>query len=237
LSRFDYYDLNVHVLPDGSSSVNQMLSIANHFGYSGIGITNHIDKEPPSDGSHEGIELIHGVEIEVRNSSRLHGFVGKFRKKVDVLVVHGGSESINRSAVENPNVDVLTNLPTGRDNGFNHVLAKSAHDNEVAIAFNLDVIIKQRGGRRVHALGHFRKNLQLARKYNVPTILTSNAMSCYDMRAPREMIALAGLFGMEEDEANAALSTIPEGIIKRNRRNTSTPQGVRIIQYNSQELC
>jgi ribonuclease P/MRP protein subunit RPP1 len=213
-----------------------MLSVANHLGYSGIGITNHIDEQSLPGGSHDDIELVRGAEIEVRNSSKLHGLVGKFRKKVDVLVVHGGSESINRSAVENPNVDVLTNLLTDRDNGFNHVLAKAAHDNEVAIAFNLDAIIKQRGGRRVHALGHFRKNLQLARKYNVPAILTSNAMCCYDMRAPREMIALAGLFGMEKDEANAALSTIPEGIIKGNRRNSSIPQGVRIIQ-NSQEFC
>ena len=102
---------------------------------------------------------------------------------------------------------------TQKENCFNQVLAKEASDNNVAISFDLGDIIHLKGGRRVHSLMNFRKDLKLVRKYEVPFILTSNARSYYDMRSPREMIALAQLFGMTREEAISGLSSIPESIV------------------------
>lgn len=157
--------------------------------------------------------------------------IGKYRTEKDVIIVHGGTESINRAAVENPNVDVLNRPFTSKDSGINHVLAKAAAENNVALAFNVDILIKLKGGKRVYALSNFRRNLQLARKYDVPMLLTTDAVSLYDLRAPRDVIALAGLFGMTFEEGNVALSDVPVGIISRNRRLAdSVCDGVRVIE-------
>jgi len=98
----------------------------------------------------------------------------------------------------------------------------------VAIEFDMGSIIRLRGSARVRALAELRHNLKLARKYGTPVLLTSNAQSIYDLRAPREMIALASIFGMTTEEAIAALSTVPEEIIRRGSRNWIM-EGVEIV--------
>ena len=233
-----FYDLNVHSAPDGKNTLEEMAALAHHFGYSGFAITNHSNSESKSTGfDSNDFEVFKGIEIVSKNASKLHGLIGKYRNSVDVLVVHGGDENINRAAVENRNVDILAHPATPKDSGLNHVLAKSASDNNVAIEFNLDAIFKGRGGRRVHALSHFRKNVQIARKFDVPMILTSNAASYFDLRAPREMVALAGLFGMDKDEAISAISTVPAGIIARNRQGSRfIREGVEVIDIDEDDV-
>ncbi|MBN1133904.1 MAG: ribonuclease P protein component 3 [Methanosarcinaceae archaeon] len=227
-----FYDLNVHSKPDGESTIEELTALAKHFGYSGLAITNHSNTGVPSMASRtEDFEIFSGIEIMATSPSKLHGLIGKYRKNVDVLIVHGGNENINRAAVESPNVDVLSHPQMGRNSGLNHILAKSASENNVAIEFNLDAIIKGRGGRRAQTLSNFRTNLNIARKYDVQVLLTSNASSYFDLRAPREMIALAGLFGMDKDEAVSALSLTAEGIIERKRSKLGfIREGVEVIR-------
>jgi ribonuclease P/MRP protein subunit RPP1 len=231
LARTKFYDLNIHTVPEGKNKIEEMAGLAKHFGYAGIAITNPSNScKPEKPVVLGGIEVFSGVELKTDNASKLHGLVGKYRQITDVIIVHGGSENINRAAVENSNVDILSNFGSMKDNGLNHVLAKSAQENDVAISFDLAEIIGQRGGRRVRALANFRKNLKLVRKYDVPFILTSNGNSYYDLRAPRELIALARLFGMTPEEATYGISTAPEQIIAKNRPSSNYVfKGVEIV--------
>lgn len=217
MARSKFYDLNVHTAPEGKNTIEEMVPLAKRFGYAGVAVTDPSNScKPLRSAVTDGFEIISGVELSPENASKLHGLVGKYRQMVDVVVVRGGSESINRAAVENSNVDVLSNFGSMKENGLNHVLAKSASDNDVAISFDLYDIIYLRGGRRVKALSNFRKDLSLVRKYDVPFILTSNARSLYDLRAPRELMALASLFGMTREEALHGLSVVPQRILARN---------------------
>ncbi|MEZ5336155.1 MAG: ribonuclease P protein component 3 [Methanolobus sp.] len=231
MAKTNFYDLNVHTIPEGKNTINEMAVLAKRFGYAGIAVTN-----PSNAGKAEksavidGLDIFSGVELKNDNASKLHGQVGKFRKNADIIVVHGGSESINRAAVENSNVDILSGFGSMKDNGLNHVLARSASDNNVSISFDLVEIISHKGGRRVRALSNFRKDLKLVRKYDVPFILTANARSVYDLRAPRELMALATLFGMTKEEAVFGLSVIPEQIISRNRPSANYIfEGVKLL--------
>ncbi|WP_440952367.1 ribonuclease P protein component 3 [Methanococcoides sp. FTZ1] len=227
-----FYDLCVHCAPDGKSTQEEMVAMAKHLGFTGMAVTNHSNSEPVAKTvPDEDFKVFRGVELVAGNSSKLHGLVGKFRSKVDVLAVHGGDEGINRAAVENPNVDILLHPATPKGSGLNHVLAKSASDNNVAIAFDIVSLLTLRGGKRVHALSNFRENLILARKYDVPFLLTSNASFCYELRAPREMMAMATLFGMSHDEAVMALSETPAEVISRSRRGRNfICEGVEILE-------
>ncbi len=104
-----------------------------------------------------------------------------------------------------------------KSSGLNQVLAKAAAENGVAIGLTLRPLLNSRGSRRIRLLSDLRANLDLARKYEVSLVLSSDAMSCFDLRSPMEALALAEICGLEEDEAIDAMSTVPEKIISRNR--------------------
>ncbi|MDD2614896.1 MAG: ribonuclease P protein component 3 [Methanosarcina sp.] len=229
-----FYDFCVHAVPDGENTIEQLTALARHFGYSGIALANHSDKLPqsrPELPSTDEFEVFSGVELVEENPSKLHGLIGKFRKSVDVLIVHGGSEAVNRAALENPRVDILNHPAFDKSSGLNQVLAKAAAENDVAIGLTLRPLLHSRGPRRVHLLSDLRANLDLARKYDVPLILSSDAISCFDLRSPMEVLALAEICGLEEQEALEAMTTVPERIISRNRPGPGyIREGIEVLE-------
>ena len=230
----NFYDLNVHALPDYADSPSRMILEAKDMGYSGICLTSinpantfhgtEITMPMPRD-----FDICTGIEIKADNVSKLNKFINKSVNKVDIISVSGGHEDINRGAVENGHVDILAH-PASLGKSLNHVLSKAAADNGVAIDFNIDALIRYRGGSRVRILTALRQNARLARKFDVPMVITSNARSHYDLRGPREMMALGMLMGMTMEEALYAISTVPGSIINRNRNNNRIMDGVEVVQ-------
>ncbi|WP_292371359.1 ribonuclease P protein component 3 [Methanosarcina sp. UBA411] len=229
-----FYDFCVHAVPDGENTIEQLSTLARHLGYSGIALANHSDKLPQSQPvlpTTNEFEVFRGIELVEENPSKLHGLIGKFRKSVDVLIVHGGSETINRAALENPRVDILNHPAFDKSNGLNQVLAKAAAENDVAIGLTLRPLLHSRGPRRVRLLSDLRANLDLARKYDVSLLLSSDAMSCFDLRSPMETLALAEICGLEEDEALEAITTVPEKIISRSRPGPGyIREGIEVLE-------
>ncbi len=211
----NFFDLNVHAYPETDVPVEELLSVAKRYGFAGIAMTNHDDTMSENLVSNS---IFRGVEIRANSSSELKRKIKLHRGKVSLLAVHGGNAKINRAALEDSRVDILAH-PCGEkgegEGELNHVLVRYAAKNGVAIDFNLNAIIHSRRGDRARILLKMRENLKLVRKYKAPMILTSNARSIYDLRAPREMIALASLFGMRKEEATSALSDIPRGVIEK----------------------
>ncbi len=229
-----FYDFCVHAIPDGENTIEEMAFLARYLGYVGIALANHSDKLPQSKpvlNSIDGFEIFKGIELVEENPSKLQGLIGRFRQSVDVLIVHGGSESVNRAALENPRVDILNHPAFDRSNGLNQVLAKAAAENGVAIGLTLRPVLHSRGSRRIRMLSDLRANLDLARKYDVSLVLSSDAMSCFDLRSPMETLALAEVCGLEEDEALEAISTVPEKILAKNRPGPGyIREGVEVLE-------
>ncbi len=226
-----FYELSVHSVPDNINTAGTMVRLAKRLGYACIAITNTSGScKLETLSIPEGIGVLKGVELSTDNASRLHGLVGKYINIADIIVVRGGNEDINRAAVENPNVDVLLNSGSSKDGGLNHILARSASDNNVSISFDIGELIGHRGGRRVRTLSSFRKDMKLVRKYDVPFMLTANARCIYDMRAPRELMALAGMFGMTYKEALSGLSSNPQITLSRKKHSKNYVfDGVEIV--------
>ncbi len=230
----DFYDLNVHTLPDYADSQSRMILEAKDMGYSGICLTSvnsgnkfrgtDITTPTPRD-----FEIYTGIEIQADNVSKLNKYISRSVNKVDIISVSGGNDDINRGAVENGHVDILAH-PASQGKPLNHVLSKAAADNGVAIDFNIDALIRHRGASRVRILTALRQNARLARKFDVPMVITSNARSHYDLRGPREMMALGMLMGMTQEEALHAISTVSGSIINRNRNNNRIMDGVEVVE-------
>jgi ribonuclease P/MRP protein subunit RPP1 len=234
LGKPKFYDFCIHAVPDGENTAEQLATLSRHLGYSGIALTNHSDKLPLSQPvlpSTNEFEIFRGVELAEENPSKLHGLIGKFRKFVDVLIVHGGSETVNRAALENQRVDILNHPAFAKSSGLNQVLAKAAADNDVAIGLTIRPLLHSRGPRRVRLLSDLRANLDLARKYDVSLVLSSDAMSCFDLRSPMEILAMAEICGLEEDEALDAITIVPERIISRNRPGPGyIREGIEVLE-------
>ena len=177
------------------------------------------------------ISISNGIEIHAKNANALRKLVDSAnrRSEIDIVAVYGGNETINRAACKDSNVDVLVHPETEKDGGINHVIAKEARDHGVAIEFDLSRIIFLRGASRIKAISDFRVNLMLARKYEVDILLVSNAKTPYDVRMPQEMVALAGLFGMHQDEAYRAMCDVPHRIFKEKAPGYIT-SGVEIVE-------
>jgi ribonuclease P/MRP protein subunit RPP1 len=176
-----------------------------------------------------------GVEIKAENPEDLKRKVKKFRNKTDVLLVQGGNLKINRAATEDPRVDILCYPYRSRvDSGINHVLAAKAAENRVAIEINLKYLLMNRPNQRHRVLSQFRQIVKLHRKFKFPVIITSDANSIYDLHSPRDVVALAGCFGMTLEEATKAMSTVPQEIMERGRlRDQIIVSGVRLVKNES----
>ncbi len=215
------YEMNVHAHPETGASLDDVLEVAVRCGFSGVLINNHSDcydesilKSHISD-KNSNLVVLSGVEIKENNPNKLRGRVQAYCNKTDVITVHGGDDNINRAALENPRVDVLCHPETANGSGINHVLARLAAKNKVAMEFSMHPIIHQRGGQRSKAITYMRRNLMLARKYRVMMTLTACPRSICDFRAARELVALASIIGMTKEEAVQALTVTPKTLIDK----------------------
>lgn len=172
-----------------------------------------------------------GVEIYAKNPQDLKKKLKKFRDKEDVLIVNGGNLKINRAACEDPRVDILANPnKTRKDSGINHILAKKAAENDVAIELSIGQLTKTRSVLRTKIISYYRDIINLQPKFGFPIIVSSNAYSLYGLRTPPDIISLLSCFGMSVQEAKNSLSSNPINIINRNKlRKNTLVNGVRNI--------
>jgi len=225
-----FFDFHVH----GDSN---LAFEAQRLGYSGIAIIQssknyNSQKSAEIKEIRENFNIWSGVEIYAKNPEDLKNKVGKYRAKEDVIIVNGGNLKINRAACEDPRIDILAHpYKNRRDSGINHILAKKASENKVAIELSLQPLIKTRFSLRSKLLSQFRQIIKLHRKFGFPTIISSNAYSKYDLRTPKDIIALANCFEMTSKEAEDSLWKNPINIIERNKiRKDIIVKGARIIR-------
>lgn len=222
MSIFDaeFYDFNVHLVPDSMDSLTTFALDAKRYGYAGIAILNSKTSKPGN--IPENFSIYSAVEVTCK-PSKLRDEIKKYRGSTEILIARGGDEEFNRTAVETAGLDIL--LQPAK---FNHVLAKAAYDNSIAIGFNAGSIIRLQGEARIRELRMMRTNLKYTRKYELAMLLTSTPSSRYDIRSPREMAALASLFGMAEEEAVGAMSAVPLDILRR-KNPDYIQEGIEII--------
>jgi ribonuclease P/MRP protein subunit RPP1 len=198
----------VHARPDGESTVARQALTAAEAGYEGVVVRNHGDSQHDADlervAEAYDVDVVDGVEIRTEDLSRASGFLGNYRPKTTVVCVHGGTDEHNRFAVEQPAVDVLAHPMDGGD--FNHVLAKAAAENGVRVEFNLRRVLREDGGTRVQAIQSLRKLRELVDAFDVPYVVSADARSHLELRAPRELVAVGEVVGFDAEEIEAGLA-------------------------------
>ncbi len=207
-------------------------------GYAGLTLFNSDNnRQSPEEidydelGDKHSIEIYNGALIQSKNPEDMKQKVKKSRKAADIVMVRGGDQKINRAACEDPRVDILSKpYFKRRDCGINHVMAKKAALNDVAIELNIKHLTKTNPHLHYKVLSHYREIVKLKRKYGFPLIITTEAESIYELHTPRDIMALALCFGMDTEEAEEALSANPQEIIGRSKlREKVIAEGVRLV--------
>ena len=162
------------------------------------------------------LDIAFGYKIETDKPNNVTKLARRFRRRVEIILVHGGKLEINRKACETPEVDILTHPELGRnDGGLDYVMAKLAKENHVAIEFNFRNLLLSYGKIRSAVFSSMLNNARLVKKYKAPFVLTSGAVEPYDLRSPSELIAFGRTLGLNSKDVKLSLS---DGIIKENRK-------------------
>jgi len=132
----------------------------------------------------------------------------------NIVIKQGGSEQQNRGNVSDKNVDILMNPELKsykdklhyRNSGLNHILAKIATDNDVAIGFGFSYLLNSNNVERARIIGRMKQNVRICRKSKTKMVVCSYASSPQEMRGAKDLLAFARVLGMTGGEAKKALN-------------------------------
>lgn len=206
--RVPFYEAVVPA-PDGASTAARFALTAHEYGYGGIvtRIQPGVDGGPATRSAIEDahdVDVVDAIEIRADSPSSASGAVGNHRSAHTLVCVRGGSARMNRFAAEEPRVDVLTAPMAGRGD-LNHVIVKAAARNGVRIEFDFGPVLRTSGGRRVRALSDLRKLREIVGQYDAPYVVSASATSHLELRAPRELAAVAEQIGFSRERVLAGL--------------------------------
>ena len=231
-----FFDLNIK----GSSLENniKLAAEASRYGWEHINFSynqndfqNALDlKEDLSKNLEDVISFDYTLEIKSTNIDEIRKNVNRFRSKALCISVVGGDLKVNRAVLENVRVDVLSRPYLKRyDSGINHILAKEAVYNNVAIELCFKDILRTYLAPRAKVISNFRDIYTLYRKFDVPLILSSRAESVFDIKTTHDFISVFKQTGLTDEEINKSFKTA-EDILEFNRnRDNLIFRGVRRV--------
>jgi len=236
-----FYDFHLHSeFSEGKSSVEDFAKRAKILGFKGICFAvfykdgkrvDRLKKRAIEVSKKIGIEIFIGLEATTLEELKK---LINVRRYYDILLVRGMNLNLNRKAVQTKEVDVLTHPEYNRkDSGLNHVMAKLAAKNQVAVEINFREILLSSKSTRSHIMHHIQKNVKLCKKYKTPIIISSGAVSHWQMKDPKVLMSMGCLLGLKLNEAKDALSKTPENMIKmiKKRQNKRWIRpGVKVIE-------
>ena len=231
-----FFDLNMR----GSSLENnvKLARQASEYGWEHINFSyNHDDFQDALSLRDDLEDCLEGIiafdytlEIKSTNVNEIRKAANRFRDKASCISVIGGDLKVNRAVLENVKVDVLSRPYLKRyDSGLNHILAKEAVRNNVAVELCFNDILKTYLAPRAKVISNFRDIYTLYRKFDFPLILTSGAESVFGIKTTHDFVSVFKQTGLNDDEVDKAFST-SKNILEFNRnRKDIIFRGVRRV--------
>lgn len=216
--------------PDGDATAARLAQTARRYGYDGLVVrTREADFDTEALRERYDVDVVPAVEVAADEPSSASGAVGNFRPDYPLVLVRGGTDALNRFAVEQDRVDVLA-APLSADGDFNHVLAKAAATHGTRVEFDLGPALRESGGTRVRALKGLRKLREIVGHYDAPYVVSARPTSHLELRSPRELVVLGSELGFDESWLRSGLSEWGR-LAARNRERLSAEfisPGVRV---------
>lgn len=164
------------------------------------------------------IDFVNRVDLQARTRDQLISQLRKLRRRYELICVTCETKEIARQAAKDRRVDLI-NFPSA--DYTRRFLDKAEAElicNSLA-AWEIDAkpLFLLEGSSRARFLSSVRREISIAQDFKIPIVISSGVSNEFLLRKPREMAALAGLFGLDEASALKAISTTPVSMVKRNR--------------------
>jgi RNase P/RNase MRP subunit p30 len=181
-----------------------------------------------------GLDFASRVDLRPRTPNELMHHVRRLRRRFEVIGVNCENKAVARQAAKDRRVDLL-NFPLldFRRRFFDRAEAELASNSLAALEIDVKPLLVLEGPARVRLLSSLRREAAVAREFHVPIAVSSGVSVEQLLRKPREMAALALLFGLDEASALDAVSQSAWAIVKRNREKLSAnfvAPGIRVIK-------
>ncbi len=164
-------DACVYPYPCGDSSVRRMALEAKDLGFERL-----VAKDVPS-GEVYGIEVSTGILIRDMPLRDLVNRIRRERNHHAVVSVQAGDSGFNRAVITTKGVHILRGIQSADKNAFDHVTARMAADNRVAVDIDLSPLISGRGITRQRAIHRYRDIMVLEQRFGFPLVISSHARS------------------------------------------------------------
>lgn len=194
-------DACIHPYPAGNSSARRMALEAGEMGFRAVVIPG------AAPGEYHGVRIIPAIIISETDIRKVSGQIRKRGNGETIVLVDAGDNGFNRAALTQRGIHGIRNIHRTPKNAFDHVSARLAGENGIAVDIDLSPLIQEKGVLRQKVLYRYNDLMRLYSRYCFPLTLSSNACSVLDLRSPDEIRLLCTLFGMDKDDAARALQT------------------------------
>jgi ribonuclease P/MRP protein subunit RPP1 len=195
-------DACIHPYPVGNSSVRRMAVDAGTLGFGGIVVPG---AEP---GVYHGVRIIPATIISETDIRKVTAQVKKRGNGDTLFFVDAGDNGFNRAVLAQKGVHAIRRVHRTPKNAFDHVAARLAAENGIAVDIDLSPLIQEKGTIRQKVLSRYNDLMRLYSRYHFSLIISSNACSVLDLRSPDEICLICTLFGMDVEDTNKALQTV-----------------------------
>ncbi|MDY6788608.1 MAG: RNase P subunit p30 family protein [Candidatus Nanohaloarchaea archaeon] len=218
---------DLHVQPESleEEALESHVQVAGEIGTDVIALTpvykdsKHLErlkKNLPDD--EYGLKVFPGAKIEVEDVKEMKDQLSAVRDRVPVVCVAGGDPEINRAAAGDPRVDFIAHPGLDRkDCGIDHVIAKKAAENQVALEVNFRLLLENSGKYRMYQLKKIEEYVMFNQKFGTPLITNSGARKTEQLRNPRDMSAVLQGLGLAKGEVLETVDQVPGEILERFR--------------------
>jgi ribonuclease P/MRP protein subunit RPP1 len=214
--------IDLHLVPGDTDLSESMLNEATRLGFTCIGLTQDTrdrdshDKNPREDS----LDITRRIDLRPRNPNELTSSLRRIRRRFEIVAVECRSKPVARQAARDHRVDILnfpTHIQSRRRVRFDRQEASLASGTNCAYEINLSDLLNKGVHVASRLLSMMTVEVENARRYDVPVVVSSGADEPLLMRGPRELAASMQLLGIREEESLDMVSDVPWRMVERNR--------------------
>jgi ribonuclease P/MRP protein subunit RPP1 len=219
-----YADLHLRSDPGDEKQFFRVLSRASELGYRVVAVpirVNHGQEEVSKlrcMGKNVGVDVVTRLDLRAKSVGDLTRSLRKLRRKYELIAVICDSKPVARQAAKDRRVDLLNFAGSNyRQRYFDLSEAELASKALAGLEVDVKPLLVTEGSVIAGLLMSLRREVAIARSFNVPVVISSGVSDVALMREPTALIALSSLFDFDRASALNAVSVNPLGIVKRNR--------------------
>jgi len=238
--RFADLNLRLPIAEQERRQAEELIKRSAELGYSSIGVPLPVEVSQEEIQDLERIctdydlDLIKRGDLKPKNVRDLLRLLRVLRGKREVIAVYCDSKLAARQTARDHRVDLIS-FPSAdpRRRFFDFAEAELASKASAALEIDMAKLLMLDGLPRARLISNLRREVAVAKKFDVPIVISSGSADKYLLRRPQDYASLAYLFDLDHQAAVKALSAAPFGIVDRNRRKLSPNHvvpGVRIVR-------